>query len=416
VVSAETVLRLISAPLCLRAVRRRLATVTGLEHFPTTGPVIVCPNHRSYFDHFVVSVLVGAVTGKPVWFLTKSQSFERRLPRLWARAWRGIPVDRDAPTPETLRSVRSVLADGAVLCVYPEGTRNVDGKLLPFKAGAFRFALTTRTPVVPLALFGTDDVLSKGDRWLRPGGRIDARFGKPLLPNPTLHGQKSAADLSDRTRASLIELLSGPRGALPISTRDIGEDAGDFLDRRTTSSLDEAGRLSQREGRTLLTLAGLLAPMEPRPHHVAVQKARLIGLSAGTARLPFRLVRAMRMKRIIDSVLAGHPSNAQANYLLGRWHLAMPTAMGASRQEAVVAFERSCATSRPDDSRALSGLAEAQSACGLHEAAAATLESVLLIERAHHDVPTARAQKCERRLREMRETGLIVGTDVSEGR
>ena len=178
--SAERLVRAFSGWFVTRQVIKHLASVEGLENLPAEVSFVLAPNHRSYFDHFVMAILVRAVTGRPVWFLTKRESFIGTLPRLWSKAWYGIPVDRENPNADTLRAVRAVFLRGDTLCVNPEGTRNIEEKLLPFHAGAFRFALAESAPIIPVAMTGTAEVLQKGDLWFRRGGKVRVVFGAPL--------------------------------------------------------------------------------------------------------------------------------------------------------------------------------------------------------------------------------------------
>jgi len=372
--SAEGIVRDLSSRFVARQVRRHLVAVTGLEHLPE-GPFVLAPNHRSYFDHFVMEVIVRAATGRPVWFLTKRESFERPLSRLWTKAWYGIPVDRDTPSPETLRNVRGVLAGGDVLCVYPEGTRGSGQVLLPFRAGAFRFALAADVPVVPVALTGTADVLRKGERRFRRGGRVEVAFGAPLTRQVGLGKQAAAELLADQARTSVEHLLS----LAPQEHRDDSPDrraaVGTFLEQRITLALDAGGRLARADARRLQLLTRSLSRTEPVAHHVAAQRARLQGLAALGSPVPVRVLRASTVKRGVDQVLRHDPRHRVANYLLGRWHLGMPALLGGSARRAVDAFTVSAAASDPDDVRALVGLADAHAALGDHETAASILRA-----------------------------------------
>ena len=87
-------------------IRRRFAYVEGLEHVPSTGPVLLVANHSSFFDHFLLAASVAGRRSGRLYFLTKQESFSSRLGRLWFRSVGAIPVDRESPKPETLREIR----------------------------------------------------------------------------------------------------------------------------------------------------------------------------------------------------------------------------------------------------------------------------------------------------------------------
>jgi 1-acyl-sn-glycerol-3-phosphate acyltransferase len=73
-----------------------------------------------------------------------------------------------------------VLKAGALLGIYPEGTRSPDGRLYRGKTGVARMSLETGAPVIPVAVVGTDRALPSGSIRPRFGTRIEVRFGKPL--------------------------------------------------------------------------------------------------------------------------------------------------------------------------------------------------------------------------------------------
>lgn len=371
---AEEVVRLISNWFVTRQVEKHLVAVEGLDNIPGSGSFVLAPNHRSYFDHFVMEILVQAVTGRPVWFLTKRESFVHTIPRLWSTAWYGIPVDRDTTSPDTLRAVRTVLTSGDVLVVYPEGTRNTETELLPFQAGAFRFALSGDVPILPVAMTGTADVLRKGDRWFRRGGQVTVAFGKPLERNPGIGKQAAAEKMSRETRSAIETLLADLPDKSPTARAHRAAAAGRELDKRITDALDGDGTLNRTDAKRFKRLAVFLRPMEPVRHHIAVQQARLLGLSALNLPVPARLVSAMGVKRTVSRVLDHDPGHKDANYLLGRWHLVAPSFLGGSPAEAVDAFARSVAASEEGDTRGLVGLADAHLASGDRASAITALQ------------------------------------------
>lgn len=413
----ENTVRSVSHAFVAGRVRRHLRSVDGLEHLPATGPFVLAPNHRSYFDHFVMEILVSAVTGRPVWFLTKRESFDRTLPRLWTRAWYGIPVDRDAPAPDTLRTVKRVLTAGDVLCVYPEGTRNTDHVLLPFKSGAFRFALAADVPVIPVGITGTDEVLPKGRRWFRSSGRVHLVFGAPLVVDRSAGKQRAADEMAAEARRSIEDLVQRSK-----ASRDLGaphtahEAAARLLDARITGALDEHGQLSRSAHRRMRLLTSLLAPLETRPHHISVQRARLLGLRLLALPAVLRPLPARSVRRAAEAVLHHDPSHRDANYLLGRWHLSMPSALGGSPLMAVDAFLASTAASSPGDTRALAGLAEAYATLGRSDDLVRTLRALCDIGAEPGTRDAARVERARARLSTLEPEGNAESSALVGGR
>ncbi len=160
----------------LKAVYR--PKVRGLENLPATGGAILAMNHISFVD----SLFLPLLTKRRVVFLGKADYFDK-----WYTAWffKGagvIPVRREggsASEAALLAGIRA-LKEGMVVGIYPEGTRSPDGRLYRGKTGVARMALEARVPVVPVALFGTDDVMPLDAKVPKLSGRPEIVFGKAL--------------------------------------------------------------------------------------------------------------------------------------------------------------------------------------------------------------------------------------------
>jgi len=167
-------------PPLLRAVWR--PHVEGLEHVPRTGALILASNHQSFID----SVVIPAVTPRPVSFLAKSDYFagrgiKGRLVKAWFETFGALPVDRDDSKAAlaSLDTALSVLAEGGAFGIYPEGTRSRDGRLYRGRTGVAHLALTAGVPVVPVGLTGTQDIQPVGSS--RPRlAKATVTFGKPI--------------------------------------------------------------------------------------------------------------------------------------------------------------------------------------------------------------------------------------------
>jgi len=161
------VFRLIFVPL-LRLVFG--LTVEGADKIPATGPVVIVPNHKSFWDAFFVAVPVR----RRVHFMGKAELFQGRFGRLFL-ALGGFPVRRGESDAETLETARAILARGDVLALFPEGTRVPDPEALGTpRRGAARLAIEAGAPMVPAAITGTEK------RRLPLPRRVRISFGDPI--------------------------------------------------------------------------------------------------------------------------------------------------------------------------------------------------------------------------------------------
>ncbi|MEO7218555.1 MAG: lysophospholipid acyltransferase family protein [Gemmatimonadaceae bacterium] len=163
-----------------RAFRRLAVAATALNpywRFRTTGvtiadprrPYVVVANHESYADIFLVSHLKWEMK-----WLAKDTLF--RIPVMgWMMRMAGdVPINRGSrgSGQQALEACRVRLARKVSVMIFPEGTRSRNDELLPFKDGAFQLAISTGTPIIPIAIAGTRDAMAKGSFSFRRANAI----------------------------------------------------------------------------------------------------------------------------------------------------------------------------------------------------------------------------------------------------
>ena len=152
--------------------------VYGTENLPE-APYILTPNHVSLLD----PALVGVSCRKDlVVFMAKKELFTSRFFGWWARFVGCIPVDRGKSNISSLKKALQKVNDGYVVCIFPEGTRSVDGDLQEAKRGVGFLISKASVPVVPVYVDGSQLALPKGGK-LKFGARINVLIGKPLMPD-----------------------------------------------------------------------------------------------------------------------------------------------------------------------------------------------------------------------------------------
>ena len=126
--------------------------VRGDENIPTTGAAILVCNHVSFVD----AVLLMAASPRPIRFIMDQQIFKMPVLGWFFKLAKAIPIAPQRVDPATYEQAfaraREVLADGDLLCIFPEGALTRDGELGEFKGGVMKLLETNPVPVVPLAL------------------------------------------------------------------------------------------------------------------------------------------------------------------------------------------------------------------------------------------------------------------------
>ena len=147
--------------------------VSGAEHIPAEGAAIIAPNHKSFWDSF----FIGVCTRRHLRFMAKMELIKARYGRLLVRLG-AFPVRRGQADADALETARTILSQGDLLALFPEGTRMRDpDELGNPRRGAGRLALETGAPLVPCAITGTEKLFRGGVPMPR---RVQVAFSEPI--------------------------------------------------------------------------------------------------------------------------------------------------------------------------------------------------------------------------------------------
>lgn len=166
----------------------------GVENIPAEGACLITPNHISYADPVWITVPIY----RRVYYMAWDKMFKKPGLGFIMRIFGAFPVSLDSADPSAQRTALEVLRTGKALVIFPEGGRTRTGKLMPFKMGAFRFALTYGVPVVPVSIYGAEKI------W--PVGRFFPRANKLIV---TYHPAIAVERLPEDT--SRVELKAQAR-------------------------------------------------------------------------------------------------------------------------------------------------------------------------------------------------------------
>jgi 1-acyl-sn-glycerol-3-phosphate acyltransferase len=177
--------------------------LSGLEHLPREGALLLAGNHTGFLDGPLVMILLPRRSA----FLVKSELYDSPFRRILEFAQQ-IPVHRGTPDRTALRRGLRVLSEGGVLGVFPEGTRGT-GRLETIQHGIGYLALRAGCPIVPVVCRGTADALPKGARFPRLRAPIDVVFGPAfrldLAGDP--RARRTVAAAAEQIRERLLDHL-----------------------------------------------------------------------------------------------------------------------------------------------------------------------------------------------------------------
>jgi 1-acyl-sn-glycerol-3-phosphate acyltransferase len=152
--------------------------VSGIQHIPREGGLIIAANHASFLD----PPLIGCHVPRQLVFFARKTLWKGGLINWWLDIVGTIPIDRDSGADvAAIKRVLKALKDGKALIVFPEGTRTRTGALQRPKAGVGLLACRSGVPVVPARIFGSFEAFGRKGP-LRPGTPVSVIFGPALRP------------------------------------------------------------------------------------------------------------------------------------------------------------------------------------------------------------------------------------------
>ncbi|SFR75293.1 1-acyl-sn-glycerol-3-phosphate acyltransferases [Agromyces sp. CF514] len=154
------------------------------ERMPQAGAFVLAPNHYSEIDPVVMGAAAWHL-GRAPRFMAKASLFKNPVVGWFLRTSGQIPVERSgSKSHAALRAAEELVEKGRMVVVYPEGSLTRDPELWPMrgKTGAVRIALERDIPIVPAAHWGTQELMGRYGKKLKPFPRktIDVIIGEPL--------------------------------------------------------------------------------------------------------------------------------------------------------------------------------------------------------------------------------------------
>ncbi|MBF0317426.1 MAG: AMP-binding protein [Nitrospirae bacterium] len=156
------------------------ARLKGLDNL-IPPPYILCPNHVSYLDAFVVAAMLPLEVFDKLYFQGAEEFFRSPSGIKFARLAHVIPINPDLQLTRALTLSAYLLREGYSMCIFPEGGRSLDGSLLPLKKGVGTLAIECGVPLIPLRIGGTYEALPRGT-YLPRRSKVTLTIGKPLYP------------------------------------------------------------------------------------------------------------------------------------------------------------------------------------------------------------------------------------------
>ncbi|MGQ0541089.1 MAG: AMP-binding protein [Blastocatellia bacterium] len=173
-------------------------------------PFLICPNHQSFLDPFVLSSNYPFEVFRNIFHVGASMFFQGRFMRFVAKMLNVVPIDQDTQLMRAMKAGAIGLKHGKILNIYPEGERAFDGNLHDFKKGAAILATELDLAIFPVALDGLQNVWARQSWKIRPA-KVKIHIGDPFYardvlsePGAVATGAFTAASGSGSSHSSFI--------------------------------------------------------------------------------------------------------------------------------------------------------------------------------------------------------------------
>jgi 1-acyl-sn-glycerol-3-phosphate acyltransferase len=224
-------------------------TVIGAEHIPSEGPAVLGSNHVGHLD-FVFDGYAARTRGRRARFLAKKEVFDKKGVGWLMRQMGHIPVDRQGRAADSVSSAVEAVRRGEIVGMFPEATISPSFIPRPAKTGTVRIAQETGAPLIPVAVWGSQRILTKWrPRNFRRNIPIIVNVGAPLK----LTADEDPQAATERLMDAIGELLAEAQQRYPAKPK--GDDDRWWLPSHlggTAPTFEEAEKLlaEERERRT----------------------------------------------------------------------------------------------------------------------------------------------------------------------
>lgn len=157
-----------------------LLKIKAVGNLPKDGPYLICPNHASFLDGFVVFSSLPLKLAINTYFVGFSYIFEYPLSKWALKLARLLPINPDINLTDAMQAVSYLLSHKKIVCIFPEGLRSVDEKVKEFKKGVGILIKELDTPVVPVYIKGSHQSWPRTSSLPKPYP-LKIIFGKPCL-------------------------------------------------------------------------------------------------------------------------------------------------------------------------------------------------------------------------------------------
>ena len=211
-VFAEVVCFLLAKLIYLFALDRYHLKVRGLDNVPEKGPFLLCSNHQSYVDPFVMIGALPYRLFRDAFAVGTSDIFGEGFMRRLARWLRVAVVDPDTNLMPAMRAGAFGLIQGHILVLYPEGERTDDGNPRVFRKGAAILSIHTQAPIVPIAIEGFYEAWPRHKKFPKFAD-LQLVFGKPIQPPPVSEASEAAYEqLTSELKSRVVAVWQQLRG------------------------------------------------------------------------------------------------------------------------------------------------------------------------------------------------------------
>jgi len=176
--------------------------VTGREHVPETGPVILAPVHRSFADFGFAAFC----TDRKLFFMTKDEMWNNKYLGKLLLSVGAFPVHRESADREALQRAEQVLRKDSPLVLFPEGTRREGTVIKDLMEGAAFLSARTGAPIVPIGIGGSDLAMPKGSAIPKPR-TIQVVIGPAIPPPPRTGGGRVSRSAVRAATEALVPKL-----------------------------------------------------------------------------------------------------------------------------------------------------------------------------------------------------------------